>query len=827
MREVNGYVTVPDWIGGDNARCGIAAARWDDADAVVMLAVTVGTDPERAAFAVGTELDAKTAVAADWTQWQDVPDWTPSSNQGADIAVGNLTGGNQQDLFVLRVDGDGVKNTGRYRIGRDLRSDGTVNGGWTPWRDVPDWFSTSNQGVGIAVGDTTGSGRPDLIVFVIDNPDKLNRAVYRIGRELMPDGTVSADWSGWVDVPDWFSWENAGGGVALADLDGNGKQDLIVFGIDNPPGPKPPPTADPSGQNQAFYRVAHGIIGNGIALGGWSPLLGINNWPSWNNQDGALTVLGSGKTARLLVAAVDAPPGATAGFYAPVLATETPQTHGSWQELEYGSGVLAVHAALLHTGKVLFFAGSGNSPIRAMAPDFGAVGKGFWTSVVWDPGSAAFAHPATIKRDDGRPFDFFCGGDTFLADGKVFSAGGNQDYTAFGQHETAAFDPDTEQWERRASMSDGRWYPSLLTLADGTILTVSGQKEQPPKEGEDNHNEIIECYRDDADGWKQLNPPQPPFRVLPFYAHLFLLAGGRVFFDGGRMDDDASQSAGILDLAADPIGFQPVRSMVPPELRNQSSSVLLPPAQDQQVMIIGGGPGNDSTSATGCVERFDLRADEPAGNLEVPLSLPRMHLNAVLLPDRTVFVSGGAIRHEMDNVPPVPRLQSEIYDPETDTWRPAATAGVVRMYHSVALLLPDGRVVTAGGNPPPYGGLPQWVEQPNEELKLEVYSPPYLFAGTRPRIAAVQEQWHYGESVTVGSAEPDSIRWAELIRPGVTTHAFDNAQRLVDLPIRARRQGELDVDTPADGNIAPPGWYMLFLVNEDRIPSTATWICLQ
>src|SRR5947209_365724 len=137
--------------------------------------------------------------------------------------------------------------------------------------------------------------------------------------------------------------------------------------------------------------------------------------------------------------------------------------------------------------------------------------------------------------------------------------------------------------------------------------------------------------------------------------------------------------------------------------------------------------------------------------MSMPLSLPRMHLNAVLLPDRTVFVSGGAINHEEAGVAPVARLQSELYDPETDTWRPGATASVVRMYHSIALLLPDGRVVTASGNPPPYGNLPGWIEQPNEELHLEMYSPPYMFAGSRPTIVNAPGEWNYATTVAVNA----------------------------------------------------------------------------
>jgi hypothetical protein len=372
-------------------------------------------------------------------------------------------------------------------------------------------------------------------------------------------------------------------------------------------------------------------------------------------------------------------------------------------------------------------------------------------------------------------------------------------------------------------MAHGRWYPQLLTLPDGHVLAVSGKNE-----GDGQLNPLFEVYDPAHEQWTQRPPPQDPnFGGLPFYAHLFLMDDGRVFFSGGRMDDGRRQPAGILDLARDPVGFEVVASIQDPALRNQSASVLLPPAQDQRVMIVGGGPEDDVTSATGAAEVALLRGPQRGFQPAMPLSLPRMHLNAVLLPDRTVFVSGGAISHEQAGVPPVPRLQSEIYDPASDTWRPGAAAGVSRMYHSVALLLPDGRVVTTSGNPPPYGNRAPWQPpQPREEMRIEVYSPPYLFAGARPVIGQVTPEWHYRAAVDVATPQAAKILWAELVRGGVTTHSFDNSQRLVDLPITARVPGRLTVQAPSGPALAPPGWYMLFLVDEARIPSTAIWIHL-
>jgi hypothetical protein len=313
---------------------------------------------------------------------------------------------------------------------------------------------------------------------------------------------------------------------------------------------------------------------------------------------------------------------------------------------------------------------------------------------------------------------------------------------------------------------------------------------------------------------------------LPLYAHLFQLQDGRIFFSGGRMDDPMNAQPGIFDLTRNPVPFDPVPDLLAPVRRNQSASVILPPAQDQRVMVSGGGPPEkpDKTHATDQVSIVDLKVPHPTYAEAMPMALARMHLNLVILPDRTVFVSGGSLKQESE---PVSRLQSELFDPATGTWRLMATATVTRLYHSTALLLPDGRVVAAGGNPE--GGKSVQFEPPDaeEEMRLEVFSPPYLFRGPRPVIGAVQEQWHFGHNVTIASPQAGVIKWISLVRNGVTTHSFDNGQRLIDIPITSRNATGLQAKIPDNRNLAPPGFYMVFLVNQQGVPSVAKWVHLQ
>jgi hypothetical protein len=747
-----------------------------------------------------------------------IPDWFSFENQGAGIAVADLGATGQQDLIVLMVDNPPGQNRGVYRVGKALDGDGNVTGGWTPWIDVPDWFSFENQGASVAVSAI--AGQPALVVFMVDNSVEQNRGVYRIGSNLDADGNVSA-WTPWVDVPEWFWWENQGGGIIAADLDNNGTLDLIAFAVDNP--------IIQNLQNQGFYRRARNIGGDGTPSGGWDMWLGVPHWFSWENGGGDIAHTRIGGQNKLVVLMIDNPPEQNAGLYKVLDLDEDPAVHGRWEVLPFHSGVLAVHTALLTQGKVMFFSGSGSSNFRFDSPNFGNVAAGVPLSAVWDPagpnGGADLFFPNTLRLgpDQGnRPYDFFCGGHAFLPDGRMLNAGGTLDYDNFrGIREAAVFDHVGQQWSFVAPMDHGRWYPTLITLGDGRILAATGLNEAG-----DAHSQALEIYSADTDSWEEKHFDfGGGFPGLPLYAHLFLMADGRIFFSGGRMDDPLNVQPCIFDLTQDPVPTTSVHDLLDPVLRNQSASVILPPAQDQRVMICGGGPigAADKTHAVDTVSIVDLKEPTPEYRPAGRMALPRMHLNAVLLPDHTVFVSGGSLQQEDQ---PLARLQAEVYDPATDSWRLLAAATVERLYHSTAVLLPDGRVIAAGGNP--HGGNQDvfFPPDPHEEMRLEVFSPPYLFRGPRPEITDAPEAWSYGQTITITSPQAGAIRWASLIKNGATTHSFDSCQRLIDLDIQTQGRGSVQAVVTTNPNIAPPGWYMLFIIDNQGIPSVARWIQL-
>jgi hypothetical protein len=809
-----GYLPIPDWFSFENQGGNVAAADLSGTgkNDLVVLMIDSAAGQNRGVFRVGRDLDASGNPLGGWTAWFDVPDWFSWDNQGAGVAITDIDHDGRQDLIVFMIDNPAGQNGGFYRLGKGIDVNGNISGGWGPWIAIPDWFSFENQHGAITLADLDGDGNPELIVLMVDNPPGQNRGLYRIGRKLDANANVTGGWTPWIDVPDWFSWETQGVGIAIADLNNNGAHDLLVFHIDA--------AVD---QNQAFYKIGRNLDVNGRVAGDWSLWRGVPSWFAWENQGGGIAAIRRNGLLQLIVMMVDNPPDQNVGYYRLLPLDDNPARDGKWELLGFHSGVLAVHAALLNTGKVLFFAGSGSSAKRFAAPDFGNMGKKIFTSVVWDPEAAPqnnFSHPPTVFAGDHRPFDFFCGGDTFLPDGRVLSAGGTVGYNPFrGRKDATVFDPQTETWKFIANMTHGRWYPSVIALGDGRILAATGLTEAPTNP----HNQTLEIYSAATDQWKLLHfPPNVP--ALPLYAHLFLLADGRVFFDGGHMDDVLLLEPCTINLTQDPVETRPVFGITARDMRNQSASVLLPPAQRQRVMLMGGGPDGkqNKTDAVDNVDIVDFNAANPQFVAATPLCLPRLHLNSVLLPDRTVLVTGGSLKQEDA---PLARLQSEIYDPVKNEWTLTAACTVPRLYHSTALLLPDARVVTAGGNPEGGNHVP-WDEDPDEEMRIEIFSPPYLSRGARPTIMHAPVECKYGTVVSIQSPDAGSVGFVSLVRNCITTHSYDTNQRLVDAEITSQQNGVVKIKLTDNPNLAPTGWYMLFLVSNTGVPSIAHWIHL-
>jgi len=199
------------------------------------------------------------------------------------------------------------------------------------------------------------------------------------------------------------------------------------------------------------------------------------------------------------------------------------------------------------------------------------------------------------------------------------------------------------------------------------------------------------------------------------------------------------------------------------------------------------------------------------------MAYARWNLNATVLPTGDVLVTGGTSDGDRTNPAGAVNV-AELWSPSTGQWTQLATAAaLLRGYHSTALLLPDGRVLHTGGGD---GGVPN-------NFNYELYSPPYLFKGARPTISAgTPDAVGYGQTISVATPDAASIAKVTLIRFGSVTHAFDQGQRLVPLSF-SQAAGGLSVALPASRTTAPPGPYLLFIVNADGVPSAGRIMRLQ
>jgi PKD repeat protein len=456
---------------------------------------------------------------------------------------------------------------------------------------------------------------------------------------------------------------------------------------------------------------------------------------------------------------------------------------GLWRTLPYLMPINPVHLALTHDGNVLVIAGSGNHSTETT-----------FRAVVWDPVGGTFV-PHTLG------WDMFCNGMSMLADGRVFINGGNLRYNPFlGEPRSAVYDPVSGTFTDLENMADGRWYPTVTTLGDGSVMTFSGLKATAGT------NTTVEIYTPGT-GWSQ---PSVAGWTPPLYPRMHLSTDGRVFYSGSSRSTRFFSPATMTWSAT-------VYTTKYSGTRRYGSSVLLPltPANGYQprVMIFGGG--SPSTATT---EIIDLSAAPPRWQFGPSMSQPRIQMNATILPNGKVLVVGGSYYDEDAGTA---SLNADLYDPGTNTFSSAGANAYPRLYHSGSLLLPDATVLLVGGNP----------TEGSYEPHIEIYSPSYLFNGddtpaTRPTISDVTPGASgYGQVFQVRTPDPSSIASVVLVRPGAQTHAFDMEQRLVGLSF-APGEGVLNVTAPPNGNVAPPGYYMLFVVNAAGVPSVASFVQL-
>ena len=780
------FTPIPDWLSSGTQGAGVAVADLDGSGRPGVLVLMVG--PHGASYRVSPN-GVEDAAGAAWSDWTPIPDWHGGESADGAIAVADLDGDGRPELVVLAVEAGGGAS---FRIGRALDADGEVTGGWSAWQAIPDWPAEENRGGDIALADLGGDDRRALVVVTVAGTAGESRGRYRVGRGLDADGSLAGGWGRWTTIPDWRPDPGHGVGADVGDLDGDGRPDLIVVRV-----------ADGESGLRGRHTVGWGLDADGGAADGWGPWTDLARWSPDTTRGAAASLVAREEGARpdlvtLTVTQAEGRDAAVQHASQVVLDVDLAPTQGVWRLLDFDSQILAVHAALLRTGDVLFFAGSGADRDDHEAHRY--------RTRVWHYPSRRFTAPRT-------PRDLFCAGQSFLQGGRLLVAGGTSQYGPFrGIRAALDFSPTTLRWTRVRPMRRPRWYPALITLGDGRIISVSGR-------GADGTIDRVPEIFERGRGWKDLPSPG----LLPWYCHLFLLGDGRVFYSGGQMSGNRGARPVIWDIATGHTTVVPGLPMA--DLRNQAASVILPPAQAQRVMIVGGG-GRDihqhepdpSTArlphvATRSCAIADLSDPTPRYSRTAPLHQARMHLNATILADRTVVATGGAAvqEHRADAA-----LNAEIYHPRVRTWTLAAKSRVPRLYHSTALLTQDGKIVTAGSNP-----MPQ-----DDELRIEVFWPPYLFRGPRPRCTLTAHRAGYGGRLTATTDDPARLREVNLVRAGATTHAFNTEQRLLDVPFEVVGPERIALRMPTRRNLAPPGWYLVFLVDTDGVPSIGRWVRL-
>lgn len=402
---------------------------------------------------------------------------------------------------------------------------------------------------------------------------------------------------------------------------------------------------------------------------------------------------------------------------------------GQWSTLPTLMPINPVHVTLLHTGKVLVVSGSGNDPNNHNLQ-----------ATLWDPQAGSFT-------TQSLSWDMFCNGMVVLPDGRPFIMGGTLQYDPFhGELRTAIYDPATNVFTTTESMAHGRWYPTSTVLGDGRVMTFSGLDENGST------LKTVEIYTVGS-GWSsQYTASWTP----PLYPRMHLLPSGQVLYVG------SSPTSALFDPVSH-TWTQNVATTKYGKDRTYGSSVLLPllPENnyDPKVMILGGGG-----TATNTTEVIDMGSPSPSWQWGPNMSQARIEMNAVILPTGKVLAIGGSSKDEDGSTK---SLNADLYDPDSNSFAvPGAGANVfARLYHSVALLLPDATVWLAGGNP----------TRGSYEQNMEIYQPAYLFTtdaggqvipATRPVITSAPAVVTWGTNFTVQTPDAADISKAVLVRPG-------------------------------------------------------------
>lgn len=465
-----------------------------------------------------------------------------------------------------------------------------------------------------------------------------------------------------------------------------------------------------------------------------------------------------------------------------------PALFGQWSDV-VDWPVIAVHANLLPNGKVLAW--------DATPDDFDDdphTAEIFTTRVtLWDPLTGVH-----VQTNNDTNSDLFCAGSAQMWDGKVLFAGGDSGRSGVNGPlmNTSIYDPETNTWRQVANMAAPRWYASVAALGTGELLTYAGTYFPDP---------IAEVFQLD-ETWRTLSSVPLTNGLSEYYQWMQTTPDGDVMTFGPQNRIATIKTDGNGQLIEGPLRDSFAE-------RWYGSYAMY---DIGKVLVTGGTQkdgGDTSYNSSVVIDTATRQTSDTS-----PMIHKRSQHNLTILADGSVLASGGNTDGETLISIDAGVYQPEIWSPASGQWREMNDMQINRQYHSVALLLPDGRVLSAGGG---YCGDCNLVGY--HEQNAEIFSPPYLFANddtaaVRPSVNSTSEAIDYREEFSVTSNQATRITKAHLIKPGAVTHSQNQDQRLVPLSF-VSNGNTVQLTAPDNRNIAPPGYYMLFLVNDDGVPS--------
>ena len=499
---------------------------------------------------------------------------------------------------------------------------------------------------------------------------------------------------------------------------------------------------------------------------------------------------------------------------------ESAGVRGRW-EPAFPLPNVGIHGSVLPTGKVLMWG-------RRDRPD-DSLDVHECTPFVWNPADGTTASTPQPQRADGTTVNLFCSSHCFLPDGRLLVAGGHQADND-GLSQACLYDAAANTWTPTAPMTTPageevrRWYPTATTLADGTVLVLSGSFIDPsrPPGLQVVVADLLQIWAEGT--WRTISKDDGTplnFIGLPLYPRMHVAADGQVFMSG-------TNDRTLLVKTSTPGQWTEVAFRIMGN-RDYCPAVMYDVGK---VIYIGGGNDTDTHAPTAETEIIDLGANQPTWQKTGAMAFSRRQHNAVLLPDGTVLVLGGTRGGGGPNIgfndltPGQPVHIAELWNPDNGQWTSLTAESVDRCYHATAMLLPDARVLSAGGGEyRPDGVVTNDPEDSHRDA--QIFSPPYLFQdGPRPVITAAPVSVTYGATFDVGTTQPDDVGTVSWIRLPSVTHSFNENQRINFLSFQRAPQ-KVQVTAPASADVCPPGHYMLFLLSKSGTPSVARIIQIQ